>query len=304
MPLTVEKLDTFAGHRSGIYALTSGAVPAQVFSAGADGMVIEWNLEKPDLGRLLAQIPASVYALAYDATRHQLWVGQNFEGIHRIDLDPRTERDSLKITSSAIFGLILHGDTAYAALGDGTLVVLDVGAFAVRKHVRASGQSARCLALHPAGHELAVGYSDHTIQIFTVPELQPKALLRGHTHSVFTIRYAPDGKFLYSGSRDAHLKSWDAADGYALVHDVPAHLFAINDLAFSPDGRWLVSASMDKSIKVWEPGTLKLRKVIDRARHAGHGTSVNRLLWSPYQNQLLSASDDRLISVWALHEAK
>jgi hypothetical protein len=37
-------------------------------------------------------------------------------------------------------------------------------------------------------------------------------------------------------------------------------------------------------------------KVIDKARHAGHGTSVNKLLWTP--NRLLSASDDRSISAW------
>ncbi|HEU5146590.1 MAG TPA: WD40 repeat domain-containing protein, partial [Chryseosolibacter sp.] len=39
---------------------------------------------------------------------------------------------------------------------------------------------------------------------------------------------------------------------------------------------------------------------IDRARHAGHGTSVNKLLWTQYQDELLSASDDRSISVWQI----
>jgi hypothetical protein len=45
---------------------------------------------------------------------------------------------------------------------------------------------------------------------------------------------------------------------------------------------------------------LKLLKVIDRARHAGHGFSVNKLLWTNHHNQLLSASDDRSISVWQI----
>jgi WD40 repeat protein len=58
---------------------------------------------------------------------------------------------------------------------------------------------------------------------------------------------------------------------------------------------------MDKSIKVWDSEKLKLLKVIDRARHAGHGTSVNKVLWTSYQNQLLSASDDRTISVWNIN---
>jgi WD40 repeat protein len=58
---------------------------------------------------------------------------------------------------------------------------------------------------------------------------------------------------------------------------------------------------MDKSIKVWDMAALKLLKVIDRSRHAGHGTSVNKVLWTNYDDQLLSASDDRTISVWKLN---
>jgi WD40 repeat protein len=57
---------------------------------------------------------------------------------------------------------------------------------------------------------------------------------------------------------------------------------------------------MDKSIKVWDAQNLRLLKVIDKGRHAGHGTSVNKLLWTSFNNQLLSASDDRTISAWDL----
>jgi WD40 repeat protein len=49
---------------------------------------------------------------------------------------------------------------------------------------------------------------------------------------------------------------------------------------------------------VWDAQTFKLKKIIDRARHAGHGTSVNKLLWTTFENQLISCSDDRTISVW------
>jgi len=55
---------------------------------------------------------------------------------------------------------------------------------------------------------------------------------------------------------------------------------------------------MDKSIKVWDAETFQLLKVIDKARHAGHGTSINKVLWTNFNNLLLSASDDRSISTW------
>jgi len=49
---------------------------------------------------------------------------------------------------------------------------------------------------------------------------------------------------------------------------------------------------------------LQLLKVIDKARHAGHGTSVNKLLWVQFEDQLLSCSDDRTISQWNINFAE
>lgn len=303
LKLHIQKLDTFSGHRDAVYTLAPGAEPALLYSAGGDGQVIEWDLRKPDLGRLVARVPASVYALAFDAARGHLWLGQNFEGVHRIDPVEKREIGSVKITSTAIFDLLVHQSTAFAALGDGTLVVLDVETLAIRKHVRAGNLPARCLAYNPAADELAVGYSDATVKIFDARSLALKFVINAHAHSVFTVRYTSDGRTLLSGSRDARLKAWSVAEGYALQQEVVAHLFAINHLTFSPDGRFLASASMDKSVKVWNPADLRLLKVIDRARHAGHGTSVNKLLWTSHENQLLSASDDRTVSVWRVAEA-
>ena len=129
-------------------------------------------------------------------------------------------------------------------------------------------------------------------------QLHLKATLSAHRLSVFTLAYTPDGQRLLSGSRDAHLRAWDAAGGYTLLHDVPAHLFALNRLALQPGGPLLATASMDKSVKLWQAADLKLLKVLDRARHAGHATSVNTLLW--LDGCLISGGDDRLISVWKI----
>jgi WD40 repeat protein len=123
---------------------------------------------------------------------------------------------------------------------------------------------------------------------------------QGHVNSVFTLRYSPDGNFLFSGSRDARLKVWDVQAGYLQAEEVVAHMYAINHIEFSPDAKHFVTCSMDKSIKVWDTEALSLLKVIDKSRHAGHGTSVNKLLWTSFESQFLSASDDRSISAWQL----
>lgn len=297
----VQKLDTFGGHRDSVYALERGTQPDQFFSTGGDGLVVRWQLDRPDMGELVAQVPASVYALALHPVSGQLWVGQNYEGLHLIDPVQKRETGSLKLTSATIFDIAFHKSDAFVALSDGIVVVLDAVQLVVRKHLKASNQSARCLAINPVERDLAVGYSDATVRIFDLETYDLKRTIPAHTNSVFTVQYSPDYQFLLTAGRDAHLKVWDVEQQYSLHQDIAAHLFAINHLTFSPDGDLFATASMDKSVKIWDAKTYRLLKVVDRARHAGHGTSVNKLLWTSYQHQLLSASDDRTISVWKLN---
>jgi WD40 repeat protein len=309
--MQVQKIDTFGGHRDCVYALAPGPTPDTFFSSGADGQVVRWRLDRPDLGTLVARVPASVYALHFDADTGLLWVGQNYEGLHLIDpaanpdgnLNRPRETASLKLTSAAIFDLKAYKKTVFAALSDGVVAVIDADTLSVRKHLKASDQSARCVAINPVERELAVGYSDHQVRIFDLESLTLKQQLTAHTNSVFTMTYSPDFRFLLTAGRDAHLKVWDVEENYALHRDVAAHLFAINHLVYQPAGRLLATASMDKSIKIWDADTFQLLKVVDRARHAGHATSVNKLLWTDFQGQLISGSDDRTLSVWKVDES-
>jgi len=296
--LVVQKLDTFGGHRDCVYALDKGPQPEQFFSSGADGLVVRWQLDRPDRGELMARVPASVYAIAFHQPSGLLWVGQNYEGLHLIDPAKKQEVGSLKLTSAAIFDLAFYKNDTFVALSDGVVVVLDTERVAIRKYLKASDKSARSLAINPVDRELAVGYSDKAVRIYDLETYELKQVIEAHTNSVFTVGYSPDFRYLLTAGRDAHLKVWDAENGYVLSHDIVAHMFAINHLTFSPDGSWLATASMDKSIKIWDADTFRLLKVVDRARHAGHGTSVNKLLWTDYESELVSASDDRTISVW------
>jgi WD40 repeat protein len=106
---------------------------------------------------------------------------------------------------------------------------------------------------------------------------------------------------LLSAGRDARLKFWDIDREFKPVEEIVAHMYTINHITFSPDCQHFVTCSMDKSIKVWDAKTFKLLKVIDKARHAGHGTSVNKLLWLNHKETLVSCSDDRTISLWDIN---
>jgi WD40 repeat protein len=297
----VSRLHSLTGHRDCVYTLAQGNEPNIFFSGSGDGMIVQWDLKNPQNGELIARLPNSVYALHLPPLSDLLIAGHNYEGIHLLDWRNKKETGSLKLTAAAIFDIQSYGNDTFVATGDGTVVKFDREKLLVLNSEKLSDKSARSIAINGKRGEVAVGYSDHFIRILDIDTMKLKYQWQAHQNSVFTIRYSPDLNFLFSGSRDARLKVWDTKAAYVQGAEIAAHLFAINHLEFSQDGKHFVTCSMDKSIKVWDTEELKLLKVIDKSRHAGHGTSVNKLLWTNYQNQLVSASDDRTISVWNLN---
>ena len=298
--IQVNKLHTLTGHNDCIYALIEGADPRYFYTGAGDGMVVEWDLDHPKDGVLLARLPHSVYALEVDPKRNFLIVGHNYEGIHVIDLEEKVESWSLKLSSAAIFDLKVFGDELFVATGDGVLIVVDMQLRAVKRQVKLSSKSIRVLAIAPEKKHLALGFSDHSIQVLDLAaDAVPITRLEGHSNSVFALEYSPDAKILVSGGRDACLKFWNT-DRYLLEENVVAHLYAINYLSFREDGKYLVTCSMDKSLKIWDSTSRNLLKVIDKARNAGHGTSINKVFWSTYSGVIVSVSDDRSIAIWQI----
>jgi WD40 repeat protein len=298
--IQVNKSHTLTGHNDCIYALKEGADPRYFYTGAGDGLVVEWDLDHPKDGVLLARLPHSVYALEVDPKRNFLIVGHNYEGIHVIDLEEKMESWNLKLSSAAIFDLKVFGDELFVATGDGVLIVVDMQMRAVKRQVKLSSKSIRVLAIAPEKKHLALGFSDHSIQVLDLAaDAVPIARLEGHSNSVFALGYSPDEKILVSGGRDACLKFW-STDRYLLEENVVAHLYAINYLSFREDGKFLVTCSMDKSLKIWEMTSRNLLKVIDKARNAGHGTSINKVFWSTYSGVIVSVSDDRSIVIWQI----
>ncbi len=299
----VHKLTALTGHRDCVYALAGTAGADTFYSAGADGLVAAWRAETPeDEGELVAKVENSVYALLHVPQRDLLLVGHNFQGVQAIALAEKKLAFATALPPAAIFDMVYSEahQRLYVALGDGTLAVLRADDFGVETLLKLSDKSLRCLALHEERGELAVGGSDWQLRVLDADTLALRQQWEGGTNSVFTAAYSPDGQRLSTAGRDAHLRTWDVAANYAEHRSIVAHLFTINHLAFSPDGALLATCSMDKSIKLWDAETLQLLRVIDKARHAGHGTSVNKLFWPGRQNRLVSCSDDRSLAVWQL----
>lgn len=292
--VSVQKKHLLTGHKDCLYTL----VPLnsqELISAGADGMVVRWNLNDAENGKVIAKVNSSIYAM----NRHedQLLVVENNEGLHVIDLIEHKETKSVKLGQSSYFDIqAIHGNYWIGA-GNGEVIVVNPEMVVLHRN-QLSDKSARSLTFIPDRNEVAVGFSDHSIKVLDAETFKKNWEIEAHENSVFSVVTSPDQKFLLSGSRDAHLKIWHT-DNYTLHESVVAHMYAINAIDFSPSGQYFVTCSMDKSVKVWDASSFRLLKVIDKARHAGHATSVNKVKWLS-DSLVASCSDDRSVSIWEL----
>jgi len=294
----VKKLAAIAGHRDCIYTIVPGGEPHLFYSGAGDGMVAMWDLRAPADGHLIARMDNSIYSLCLLKEANLLVVGHNYEGLHFIDSVAKKEAASLKLNDAPIFDIQQYKNLLFVATGNGEVIVIDWQQVKILQRLKLSDKSARAIAINPVERHIAIGYSDNSVRIVDLASLEVTHTISSHTNSVFVARYSPDYKYLLTGGRDAHLRVWEVEHGYSYYQSIVAHMYAINHIDYSPSGNHFATGSMDKSIKIWDAQSFQLLKVIDRARHAGHGTSVNKLLWSSFDDQLISASDDRTISVW------
>lgn len=294
--INVKKLHTFLGHNDSIYTLQS-LDDHRFISAGGDGMVVLWDLRSPDEGEVIIKIEGSVYALAFDVEEGFLYVGQNNEGVHKIDLAKKKEVNSIQLGNHQLFDLKIINNQIWAGLSNGEVVVLSKD-LAIANRIKYASDRVRSFDVRES--EVAIAFSDNITRIIDCNTMEVLSELKGHSNSVFAAKYHPSGKYLISSGRDAQLKVWDSQADYVIRESIAAHLYTINDVIFRSDGRYFATASMDKSIKLWDAHSFRLLKVLDNHRHAGHKNSVNKLLWMNYHDLLVTCSDDRSISVWEI----
>ncbi len=119
-------------------------------------------------------------------------------------------------------------------------------------------------------------------------------LLTGHTGSVSSVAFSPDGNTLASGSRDNTIRLWDVATGKHL-HTLTGHKWRVSSVAFSPDGNTLASGSRDNTIRLWDVATGR-----DRHTLTGHKGTVLSVAFSPDGNTLASGSRDGTVLLWEI----
>ena len=116
----------------------------------------------------------------------------------------------------------------------------------------------------------------------------------GHTNTVRSVSYSPDGCHIVTGAFDCTIRIWDAATGAQVGEPLEGHHDYIQSVSYSPDGRHIISGSRDKTIRIWDADTGdEVGKPLE-----GHTLEVRAVAYSPDGRHIISGSDDETIRIW------
>jgi WD40 repeat protein len=124
--------------------------------------------------------------------------------------------------------------------------------------------------------------------------------LEGHSDSVYSMAFSPDGMHIASVSQDRTVKIWDAGSG-ACLQTLKGHS-SVQSVAFSPDGKHIALVSRDHTVKIWDAGSSANLRTLE-----GYSSTVDSVTFSPDGKHVASAScddyspggrPDRTVKIW------
>jgi len=154
------------------------------------------------------------------------------------------------------------------------------------------------VAISPDSKRVAITVGS-TVRVRDTASGKTLVTLKGHTASVTSVAFSPDGRRIVTGSSDTTARVWNVRGGKALL-TLKGHTDHINSVAYSSDGRRILTGAgsvgddePDVTARVWDAETGAQLLVIP-----GNKYSV-RAAFSPDDARILVGTGDGLVRVYS-----
>ncbi len=304
---TGECYQTLQGHTSLVWSVAFSP-DGQILASGSSDQTIKlWNFTTGEYCQILKGHENWVRAIAFSPDGQTLASGSEDHTVKlwRVHTGEcyQTLRGHTNWVRSVAFSP--DGETLASGSGDHTVKLWHSSTGQCRKTLQGYTNRVWSVAFSPIpptpltkrGGEgiLASGNDDRTVKLWNLSTGKCFRTLQGHTNTVFTVAFSPDGRIIASGSGDQTVKLWDIHTGECR-QTLRGHTSRIWSVVFSPDGRTLATGSDDRTVKLWDIETGQCCQTLQ-----GHTSWICSIAFSPDGQTLASGSYDQTVKLWDIH---
>jgi WD40 repeat protein len=280
-----QEISRLTGHMGNVMSAVFTPGGDHVLSASNDGGLILWNVAQgtPEFGNPVLQFQ--------DHAQRVLTVALSPDG--KLAVSGGCSR--------------FDGPTCL----EGELIVWDVNTGLPIRQFLGHRDWVWSVAFSPDGKYIVSGSDDHSLILWNVmieddpeTEVNDEIIHRlvGHTDSVRSVAFSPDGRRVLSGSNDNSLILWNMAQDSPtfgqIIRRFEGHTDNVRSVAFSPDGQEILSGSDDRTIIQWQMFTGQRIRT-----YTGHLQGVTSVVFGPSARHVaLSGSIDHTLRLWSLNE--
>ncbi|KAI0454259.1 quinon protein alcohol dehydrogenase-like superfamily [Xylaria acuta] len=197
-----------------------------------------------------AEQPHDIYSIAFDSISGKLWVS-TILGNKPASWDLNTDRVVVPAfqSSTRCAGLAISPKGGMLARSGPYFIVFSLPALISHGSFKSCPANG-AITLHPDNVSSA-NTSANDICIRHIDKKYVHRLLRGHTDTVLSLQFSPNGWWLVSGAKDGTVRVWDWAEGTERVQ-LHGHTSAVVCVIFLAAGKFVASGGADSTVRIWD----------------------------------------------------